>query len=889
MFANCPLQGELTLVKRLLAFRVFSAAAMMFAPCATSMALNVNVGVNGNINHAIQQVNAAGGGTVTLAAGNWTINSSINMLSNVTLVGAGESSTSLVATGGFNVIQETADGESNMAVKNLNIVGVSSSTSSNGVYIDAGSTYNSNITISGVQVENCGGIGCQLKRCNTFSITGCDFESNGMTDLGHNLYCFDVNSGSITNDLCLNSPMGSGIHLNTDANGGTCDNVTISGNVCSGNGQDGMDIMGTLANDVIASNTVNYNSNADMDGGWGIRIWTGSGDLHDNVAQGNAVGSYNVWKGWTQENNITHNGVPTIAFTAPSSTQRVMANQALAAFVTGNVGNSVGTAPLNVNLTSTGSLSVTSLNPASSSVAAGSSTTFIGTLNSGSNLGSQGFQVTESDSTAMPTSMAANGTVDVLGNRVISAGSVTFLAHVNGNATANTTLSSTLGDDTSMTRLTVNGRLFNGSGSTTTQSVTSPTFNTAGNSSAIMGTVTDVAFTSISGEGLTGETDQSSVNVPYAANVFNGSATSTNVGNYSALNWTDSNGVQAVPGTFAGFTSTDSATFNGTGGTVTLNVAPSLNILAFNNNGSYTLAGTNTLSLAGTSPTPTVSVTGNHAISAALTLVNNTTVTTNSTGSNLSISGKINGSGKLTAAGSGTLTLSGSNSYGGGTSVTGGTLNIESPTALPSSSTLSVSSGAKLVVNRNGGSKITISLASLSDRGLIDLQNNAMTISGSNASTYTAINGLLKAGYTNGGNWSGSTGITSSTLGGSTLYTLGEALNGSTLTVGYAYYGDADMSGHVDGNDYSMIDFGFGGAGTGWQYGDFNYDGVVDGSDYSLIDNAFNTQAGSAPAAQIATNTTEIAAPAGSAAVPEPASLGLLGIGALGLLSRRRV
>ena len=111
--------------------RLYWAVAAVILPCASSMALNVDVAINGNINRAIQQVNAAGGGTVTLAAGNWTVNSSINMLSNVTLVGAGESSTDLNATGGFNVIQETADGESNMAVENLSIVGVSTNTSSN--------------------------------------------------------------------------------------------------------------------------------------------------------------------------------------------------------------------------------------------------------------------------------------------------------------------------------------------------------------------------------------------------------------------------------------------------------------------------------------------------------------------------------------------------------------------------------------------------------------------------------------------------------------------------------------------------------------------------------------------------------------------------------------
>ncbi len=118
----------------------------------------------------------------------------------------------------------------------------------------------------------------------------------------------------------------------------------------------------------------------------------------------------------------------------------------------------------------------------------------------------------------------------------------------------------------------------------------------------------------------------------------------------------------------------------------------------------------------------------------------------------------------------------------------------------------------------------------------------------------------------------------------------GQTVVASDVFVKYTYYGDADLSGTVTGNDYTMIDHGFTTAGsTGWQNGDFNYDGHIDGSDYSLIDNAFNTQSGSlaaSAASQIAVNTSEIAGSA--AAVPEPTTLGLLSVGAIGLLSRRR-
>jgi fibronectin-binding autotransporter adhesin len=279
---------------------------------------------------------------------------------------------------------------------------------------------------------------------------------------------------------------------------------------------------------------------------------------------------------------------------------------------------------------------------------------------------------------------------------------------------------------------------------------------------------------------------------------------------------------------------------------------------------------------------------GNLAVNIASTVSPTSLTVNNDASHNYSFSGAgISGGASLNKSGTGALTLSNSNNYTGGTNVTGGTLNLEAANALPANSALAVSSGASVVVNRNGSGEITLNLSSLTNAGLIDLQNNAMVISGATTGTEMTVFNQLQTGF-DGGGWNGGSGIVSSTEAGSSLYTLGETLIGSTLTVKYAYYGDADLSGIVDGNDYTLIDNGFasGGTLTGWQNGDFNYDGHVDGSDYSLIDNAFNIQTGSAPAALIASNTSEIAG--AGAAVPEPASLGLIGIGAMGLLGRRR-
>jgi PEP-CTERM motif len=260
-----------------------------------------------------------------------------------------------------------------------------------------------------------------------------------------------------------------------------------------------------------------------------------------------------------------------------------------------------------------------------------------------------------------------------------------------------------------------------------------------------------------------------------------------------------------------------------------------------------------------------------------------------------------------------------------------GTLNSNDPTALGTTAIVTVASNLNFGANDNTGtSPVPVTVASLSvgaagnvsvlnagsqaDRtvlvvtgpnglaittgGTVDLNKNDMIVQGGSLSTVTA---ELKSGFAAGsGYWNG-TGIrsTSAATDPTLLTTLGvmsstgATFDGQPTSVGdvlvkYTYYGDADLTGHVDGNDYTLIDNGFGSGGslTGWQNGDFNYDGFIDGSDYSLIDNTFNQQSLAGFAAQVATPTSEIAG--ASAAVPEPATLGLFGISAVGLLSRRR-
>ncbi len=78
--------------------------------------------------------------------------------------------------------------------------------------------------------------------------------------------------------------------------------------------------------------------------------------------------------------------------------------------------------------------------------------------------------------------------------------------------------------------------------------------------------------------------------------------------------------------------------------------------------------------------------------------------------------------------------------------------------------------------------------------------------------------------------------------------------------------GDATRDGVVDGADYTVWADNYKLPGT-WDEADFNADGTVDGADYTIWADNFT---------------------GGAASVPEPAAMGMLGLGALALLRRRR-
>ena len=79
--------------------------------------------------------------------------------------------------------------------------------------------------------------------------------------------------------------------------------------------------------------------------------------------------------------------------------------------------------------------------------------------------------------------------------------------------------------------------------------------------------------------------------------------------------------------------------------------------------------------------------------------------------------------------------------------------------------------------------------------------------------------------------------------------------------------GDADLNGTVNGADLNTVLSNYNKTGMGWTDGDFDGNGTVNGADLNIVLSNYNQSAGV------------------TAAVPEPGTLGMLALGAVGVLA----
>jgi len=276
---------------------------------------------------------------------------------------------------------------------------------------------------------------------------------------------------------------------------------------------------------------------------------------------------------------------------------------------------------------------------------------------------------------------------------------------------------------------------------------------------------------------------------------------------------------------------------------------------------------------------------GANTVCPAVTMAADSTWTVGA-GNTLRVTAALDGGTRaLTKAGPGTVVLAGARGLAA--------LNLADGTARLASS---------------GGNVLVTQALWVGPAAALDLTDNALVVDYSAAaSPFDDVAGYIASGLHDGpgGYWDGP-GIVSSVaaadprsatalgiiansdtetgIGGLTEFA-GEAVSLKAILVGYCWWGDANLDGVLDSNDYDRIDTNFvlwtregrvPEGGFRWAVGDFNYDNMIDSNDYDKIDNAYVLSAGG---------------PVGHGTpvpMPEPATLALLAAGLGALVVRKR-
>jgi fibronectin-binding autotransporter adhesin len=356
----------------------------------------------------------------------------------------------------------------------------------------------------------------------------------------------------------------------------------------------------------------------------------------------------------------------------------------------------------------------------------------------------------------------------------------------------------------------------------------------------------------------------------------------------NAANWTNAI-VPNAPGAIADFFAIITAPE-----TVYSNTAVTAGTVSFNNLNTYVIAGAGSLTLqASTGSAQIVVQEGTHTIQLPTTFASNTTLNV-AAGSTLNLTNAVtvNSGATVTQTGTGAVNYSNIVTVLGGAAISFGNSTHANTLSVAATGNASLAGGSTSVVEVNN----------LSNAGTIDVGNSELLINyGSGADPFTTVKSQLASGY-NGGHWNG-VGINSShaaASGGKYGVGLADGKDGivaglpsGQVEVKFALYGDLNLDGVVNGTDFGLLAANFGKSITGgWDRGDLNYDGTVNGTDFGLLAANFGKSAsGSAvvlPASQWAALDAFAAANGLGADVPEPASVGLIGIAAGGLLARRR-
>jgi hypothetical protein len=327
--------------------------------------------------------------------------------------------------------------------------------------------------------------------------------------------------------------------------------------------------------------------------------------------------------------------------------------------------------------------------------------------------------------------------------------------------------------------------------------------------------------------------------------------------------------------------------------TVTVDAPVTVGRVVLFNDNAYTLAGTNSLTLqaAAGSYAEICLGKGNHAITAPLNLASDTMIG----GAGSLLAGNVNNSANLSVK----TSVSAGNVEGTGSTMvaTGAVLEVNRVRQ----AALAIDGGVTL--KAGGGTSVVKSLAiagtPAAPTGKLDVTNNSLTIdyTGAVGTLVGDVRQLLKSGVDS----SGASGIVSSSSGtppgttvgygdnavlGKTTFG-GEPVDASSVLVKFTYAGDSNLDGQVDITDLGNL-------ATAWQTnapwtgGDFDYSSFVDITDLGLLATNWQAGVGGPLRPQSLAEALEGLGLPGSAVVPEPVFVGLIGLCVVGVASRRR-
>jgi len=271
------------------------------------------------IQSAINSASSAGGGTVTLASGTYTVTAPIILKSNVTLDGAGKDVTILKRNAGSNLgangvlSTSTSGGVVNIIVKDLTIDGNSSinpdtkpnpdNITNYGALIQGPDNSNDKILFNNFKIKNAT-TGLHIKGSKNVTIQNSDFNNNGGCYLyWHNVYLRRVSKVLVKNNVMSYSSSGNGLNISYS------DNVTVDSNKVYNNYFRGIraadsSYIDTINNDVHDNKTgdgIIYNSESTgvtnfringntvkKNGGYGILVNSSSsnGEVKNNIDGG---------------------------------------------------------------------------------------------------------------------------------------------------------------------------------------------------------------------------------------------------------------------------------------------------------------------------------------------------------------------------------------------------------------------------------------------------------------------------------------------------------------------------------------------------------------------------------------------------------------------------